>query len=342
LGTLILILKHFKMKRQLNYLPFAIALILLCGCASSSSENVKGFSMTILVSDKLGSSRTDKLPDDIIDLSLTISSTSCPKMVYKPEPVLKRVSDKKIELSLKSEIDGGFAANMSNKKVINRAINRHLQSIQIGVDFSLENDKNIDFQNSIKSFIEAQRKSKIYCFSRSYGDTIFYGQKVFSDLSSLRNAIGQFLCEDPTITSFLIIYNPPEVASQTTTVHFDEIRQANEEAKEDYDKLIQVETELKSYSEEHGNDYRPLYELAKNSIYGKREHHIAFEFLAEAVEIAIENGETQKLKIDIGTDLAKGKSNGIWKLANGHDHDWRPLMEALSDGGSKELRHHND
>ena len=324
--------------KQLLLFLMTIATIILFGGCPGNTGTPKSFPMTILVSDRIVNNKTDKIPEEIITFCLPISSKYCPKSIYTPDPLLKRVSEDKMELSLKTNIEAGFAGNPSNKNLIESNINKHLKELPIGENFSLPNESDIDYVGTIRSFITEHKNAKYFCFSKIYSDSLFCGQKIFSDFDTLKTAVAQALCEHPS-ASIIIIYNPPQSSPDEEIKHLRELQKENEEAINDPKKIDQVKHELQEYSSSNPNDYRPIYELVKNSIYGKEEHHIAFRFLNEAVDIAIDNGEAANLKADIGNDLAKGKENDIWKLAHGHEHDWKPIMEALSTNNAEKLQH---
>lgn len=86
---------------------------------------------------------------------------------------------------------------------------------------------------------------------------------------------------------------------------------------------------------EDPTDYRPFFELTKASIFGKKGHHASFSNLIEAAEIAIKNGESKQLLLDLGKDHAAFK-----KLTD--HHEWEMIMEALTANDASKLKHHDE
>lgn len=198
------------MKKTIYYSLIIVAIILFNRCGNDS-ENIKNYRLAILVSDKLGNNPSDKLPESIIDLCLPFEIDNCSDY-FIAEPILSRISDKNIELLLETKIEG-FAVNKSNKNVIKREINKHLQETQMGSDLCNPNKDSVDFLSAIKKYIETHKTSNILCFSYNNLDSLFLGYKNFSDIESIRKELGQILCKLPT-SSIIIIYNPPSIVKK--------------------------------------------------------------------------------------------------------------------------------
>lgn len=74
-------------------------------------------------------------------------------------------------------------------------------------------------------------------------------------------------------------------------------------------------------------DYRFTYERAKLAVYGMKNHDEAFSPLYHAAEIAIANGDADKMLQALETDAGEGRP--LHKLSHGHT-EWTTLINALT------------
>lgn len=79
-------------------------------------------------------------------------------------------------------------------------------------------------------------------------------------------------------------------------------------------------------------DYRFTYERAKLAVYGTHKHDEAFYHLYSAAEIAIENGDADKMLTALDSDSIEG--GPLHKLKHGHDkreedYQWSSILNAL-------------
>jgi hypothetical protein len=163
--------------------------------SSCSDKPRKDFNLTIVVSDVLGGDENAPLPDEIIALCMPLQA--CEQHNFVPNPVLHRLGfgpDK--ELSLETKIEGGFAGNENNVKLITREINSHLSSLTVGETFS-QPDPNVDLQASLQEFKSSMAVNTIpvYFSSRGTAYATEDGDRIYTSIDSVRMAIVNQLCQ---------------------------------------------------------------------------------------------------------------------------------------------------
>jgi hypothetical protein len=298
--------------------------------SSCSDKPRKDFNLTIVVSDALGDNEDAPLPDEIIRLCMPLKA--CEKHNLVPKPVLHRLGfGPDEELSLETKIEGGFAGNENNVKLITREINSHLTSLKVGETFSRP-APNVDLQASLQEFKSSMAVNTIpvYFSSRGTAYSTEDGDRIYSSIDSVRMAIVNQLCQSSgyrvVVFYELSLVNEHEEPEDETFVNndrvLDELHDKNIGAKGHEEDLEEVAREIKE--KDDPDDYRFTYELVKNRIYGKH-HHEAFELLAKAAEIAIDNGQALYLLDRIEDE----KDKDLWKLSHGHASQWHPIVEAL-------------
>ena len=171
----------------------------------------------------------------------------------------------------------------------------------------------------------------------------------------------------PQLTSCIIIYKPGTLVSETASISPTSIPSAGGETKnptpspptdlpqppqshDDADKLYDqlsldvrqaiagqinkkaVHAKLAKAQAEMTWDYRFTYERAKLAVYGTQKHDEAFYHLYRAAEIAIENGEADKMLKAVENDSSE--EGPLHKLKHGHDkheeeYQMSTILEAL-------------
>lgn len=91
----------------------------------------------------------------------------------------------------------------------------------------------------------------------------------------------------------------------------------------------QLDDQLKRAETQFPHDYRFPYLRAGLAVYGREEHHQAFDLLFHAAEIAIVNHDTVAMLSDLAEDAHEG--GRLHKLSHGHQ-EWLTLMNALRTG----------
>ena len=318
------------------------ALLVLPGC--SSKEN-KEFKLTIVVADRLGDSSSESLPQELVDLCLPI--TDCATLNLIPKPTLVRLGfGEASHKSLSAKIKKRFAGNLKNPRLLKREIEKHLQTISIGEMYAQPNPST-NLRATFNSFLEtipSQAFVILYGVTSSSGRD--YGYPIVNTIDSVRSAIGKELCEKG-LKQVFVFMNPPLAPPRLTPISLEEeaalqeLARRNEEAGKIQDEkirqveLMRVYTELEEKSKRNPQNWRIIYELMKNKIYGKY-HHEAFDLLKQAAAVAIETGEARYL-LDL---IEEEKDGALWKLSHGHDHDWGKIMKALTRKDASVLEEH--
>jgi hypothetical protein len=94
----------------------------------------------------------------------------------------------------------------------------------------------------------------------------------------------------------------------------------------DQTKKKSTQAKLAKAQAEYSWDFRFTYERAKLAVYGTASHDEAFYHLYRAAEIAIENGDQEKMLQALQND--SGEEGSFHKLSHGHQQ-WTTLFQAL-------------
>jgi len=105
-----------------------------------------------------------------------------------------------------------------------------------------------------------------------------------------------------------------------------------ENAVNDPAKKKAVRAQLAKAQAEFTWDYRFSYERAKLAVYGKAHHDEAFYHLFRAAEIAINNGDADRMQQALQTD-----SSGAFYNLTDHE-EWQTIINALSTKSSEMVR----
>lgn len=333
--------------KHLSIVAVALLSLLLSSC--TTNKEPKEISFTVVVADKIGSNKSDKLPDTILKLCQILED--CGKSNFVPAPTLKRIGVDGAELSLKTKLTGGVGGNKNNPNLIRRQIDAHLRAIEITNNFAIPNGSGIDLEAALGSYIGTVGNStKIYYFSDNQSGDSYKGNKIFNDLDSLRSTITKQLCEEPP-APILIVINPltttitagatpsetpnPGDTSKNAGV-IEALHTMNVNAGHDPVKLRDADREIMKSMD--ASNYRFTYERVKNRIYGQQ-HHEAFDLLKEAAKIAIKNNEAREMLHEIERD----EDGDLWKLSHGHRSQWNMIIDALNDNNEEALHkpHHS-
>lgn len=333
----------------------------LGGCGGSKPP--REFNLLIVVTDKLGNRKTDKLPEEVIKLCLPL--TECESANLVPKPKLYRLgSDNHDEQSLETRIDGGFAGNPKNVNLIRGRIEKHLATERVGDAFARENPVGFDAGGAVDGYIATLGKQTLPLILSPNGveqDT-YKSIRVLATIDSVRARILEEVCEG-RVASAVVFLDPPLDHQPVGTIepprshdgseasdgrqplgddrgrrgHSGSVPSRDEvlvELGEENAKAAKIQEAAKraqalgAIAQEiedasDETDYRFRYELVKNRVYGK--HHVeAFEYLTEAARIAIEQGQSEYL-LD---RMAEDKENVLWRLAHGHQQ-WHEIEDAL-------------
>jgi hypothetical protein len=304
----------------------------------------KDFSLTIVVAERLGESKSGRLPSEVIELCLPIQE--CSRFDLIPRPSLQRLgSDPPANRSLETHIDAGFAGDRTNLALIRRRIEAHLCVEEIGSAFTTPNDPAVDLNvaltNQLASIEKLKHAVPIIFLSTGAAESKYHEASVYSDIGEIRGRIAKELCEGD-VSSAIIFFNPPLSATPQVGVTVasvsSEIEARNvtiERTKEGPQRAALVKQIVVEYRPRVADDPIALYSLSKTIIYG-REHHEAFEMLEQAARLAIRQGKAailyDRMVADIENDLKKDRADRtIWRLTTSdHKHHWLPIVEALT------------
>lgn len=100
--------------------------------------------------------------------------------------------------------------------------------------------------------------------------------------------------------------------------------------------LLRLDADLKLAEQEHPLDFRFSYERAKLVVFGRRDHHEAFQRLRRAAEKAIETERSGHMLEMLRADGAR--AGPFWKLSRGHS-EWNRILQALEQGNRDQLWH---
>ncbi|GEM_PF-4255200 len=317
----------------------------LIGCPPQLQK--KEFDLTIIVADRLGVNKSEKLPQRVIDLCLPIEG--CGTFLLVPKPKLRPLGqDESTAMSLEAKVSGGFSGDPNNPNLITRTIQRTLEETEIGEMFTVHNDH--DMRSVFEMELEAARSEAVilYLPGGSHEKTI-KGFKVYNTVDSVRLAIIEEICNKKSTSSVVLFYGAPTAKRipPPPVTHTGETP-SPENADRDYQEFIQwrdahthtpsdISKQLEALEERHGHDYRFTLERVRVSIYGFHDHPLAFKFLRVSAEKAIKNGRAKEL-LDILKDQESDRVKGFWKLAT-HPHDWNPIIEALQEENTNDLYH---
>ncbi len=336
-------LRHFSKKSYTAFFNITVLLLILVFGGCASKEN-KDFNLTIVVSQKLGESSHEKLPQDIIELCFPIDD--CSKYNFIPKPTLYRLGfEQETEKSLITPLEKRFAGNLKNPKLLKREIEKYLSTQTIGEVFSLSNPA-INLKSQFEAYLaNLSSHTLIIFYSENNQQAKKYNVPVFNTIDDIRDTISQELC-DKGVKKVVVFLDPPlsDAAPQFKNITQDdhtlqEIIEMNKTASQIKDEIKRKEAlEKVAYViQKTGNpqNWRFVYELMKNRIYGK-EHHEAFDLLKKAVIIAIEHNQGKYL-----LDLIEEEKDGeLRKLSRGHKQEWEKILMALKESDTSLLHAH--
>ena len=322
-----------KVRRFLRLLLAVIpAVAVLTGCDSNVT---KDFSLTIITSEELGDKATRHLPQEVIDLAMPIED--CSEVTLVPHSTLYRLGrDRSTEMTLETTVEGGFAGDRTNLRLIRREMQKQLSAQEVSEVFVEPADGLIDLTSALESYLSTIGSESLGIFygNSSSADGRYEGIKSASSVSGVRSLIADELCEGDA--SVFVFLDPPleidpgvetRIAQQTDSIleQLDSINRAAGELTDDderHEALEAARSEIERSSV--GTDYRFAYELMKNRIYGE-EHHEAFDLLMEAARIAVAQDQAAYLLDRINGE----KDTDLWALSHGHPEDWNPIIELL-------------
>ncbi len=105
---------------------------------------------------------------------------------------------------------------------------------------------------------------------------------------------------------------------------FDEIKAGNEQAKSNPEELEKIGGEIEKSLKRYPNDYRWVYELAKNKAYLNQSNE-AFDALKRAAIVAIDNQFTDAM----ASALSKDSQSIFQEISSNKKENWQQLMNAL-------------
>ena len=333
--------KHKPVHKMLNLLALSVfSLAFIYGCGTKERTD---FPMTIVVSEKLGNTADATLPEYIIPLAMPIET--CEKALPVPEITLFRLGYPSSKTTIDNNIKSSFAGNKNNPKLIRRNLTEKLATMEIGQPFAV--DILIDPQAELRAMLNelGEDATVIFYFRSGKTDHDYQGVTTVSALAGVKKALAATVCG--TELSPLYIFIDPPVKNNTISKRASndpiivQIDAENEKLKTIKDKKVKRaqadHLEKLIRANQDPSDYRFVYELVKNRIYGE-EHHEAFELLEQAARIAITNGEARYL-----LDRIKGDQNTVLrKLSRGHGKKWNNILHALEENDIDKLGGHQE
>ena len=325
--------------------------VLSSGCTESNPP--KEFDMAIVAADAIGESKNSKLPRDLVDLSLPL--LGCKTATFVPKPSVERLGlDPATRLSLETRIDGGFAGDRTNPRLIKRRIEEHLSALEIGQNLAGPQKAGIDLNAALNARLGRVGKQTLPLILSS-GDASgaqYRGVAIYSDVNELRKRLTRALC-DGNATSAVIFLNPPLNAPKalpppppppppppTDTVPVppslsEEIESRNKAIGAEREGTIRREEAreaVRGYRPKVGDDPLALYALSRTVIYGG-EHHEAFDLLEQAARVAIRQNRAAELVAVINRDMDRDRQldrsdRTVWRLST--HTQWLPIIRALA------------
>ncbi|HUI29363.1 MAG TPA: hypothetical protein VLX91_04025 [Candidatus Acidoferrales bacterium] len=194
------------MKKETNVsILFCISMMLMFMGCSGLNKPPKELNLVIVVADRLGSEKTDIIPDKIRQLCFPIG---CEQYNILPIPRLHRLGyDRSSDLSLETVIEEGAAGNKANINFLTNKVKRHLANVEIGESFSKENDKNIDIKRAYDEYLSAVDTSSMAILT-SNESLKNIGMKIFTDVDSVRAWIAALICNQD-YSSITLFVEPP-------------------------------------------------------------------------------------------------------------------------------------
>lgn len=333
-----------------------ISTIFFSGCAKPRQYvETEIFPLTIIVTHKLGTNASDKIPEEIIDLCLIIESEICPGTAFVPDVHLVRIDlEDPTELPLKagkswvSGLQNFFKAQTT--EMMRRNIKISLGDKEIGENFS-KPDSPPDFSlKALSEYVKPMKDERMFIFQKGLNITslVIAGKSipVRNNLQSIRDEMANDICGEyhsGLLPSYSIIYNLRNIEIEELTKgyipkqpRYMPVEPTADEAFRDFLKWLdggsymptEIAQKLEPLELNYPHDYRFTLELVRASIYGKLWHSVAFGYLLVAADKAIRNGKAANMLRDLNRDK-DNKYDGFWKLAHGHDHEWSTIIEAL-------------
>jgi len=328
---------------------------------------VRQYPLTLALSEPLGPAGTP-LPEDIKPMLMPLKAERCPKYLFLPEVKLVRLDlqgAQPEELKLpraqnKIQIAAGKPADPERERLERE---RAVEEQMISATMARPRGNEAVAQQGIQRFLGSPTDHRLFTFGLQQATSDESGEaKITSvhDFGDLSKAIGAALCDKPGAPpldhppTFVILYRQDALPGESTPAPIVEVtdnpappsvQEANElfaQLSKEVEEAIAgrankkaVHARLAKAQAEMTWDYRFAYERAKLAVYGTHNHDEAFNHLARAAEIAIENGNADDMASRLAIDAEEG--GVLHRLSHGHS-EWSAIRNALATGNAGIVR----
>ena len=202
----------------------------LTSCVNVKNKKaIKDFQLNIILTDKIGQSPQDKLPEDIIRMVMPLEPAGCPKVAYLPKVEIIRYGLNK-GYSVKLNTDAMnwrifFQKFYGNTGVETRKsnINKAMEKFSIGDTLSKVNSENVNSSQFFEKITNSGTEDKYLIFKKGFNGTkytITSGElPVFTNIDTLLYELGKLLCESTSEPNkkLVILYDPAILAGTIVT-----------------------------------------------------------------------------------------------------------------------------
>jgi hypothetical protein len=346
-------------------------LLLSCTAGGSKDLPVQHFSLSIAFSEPLGDSGAP-LPDDIKALLKPIQPKNCSSFLFVPDASFVRldlldVKPETLDLGKdQNEVERRLGKALAPEKA--RTVReKGLAAQKISTLMSQAKGSDNTTAENLRKLLATAGNQYVFttdATKRALGTTLSINKLIIArDLGDLIAKMGLAFCaksgDKPAPMASLIVYRPGEVVTETPPASSNSPSPTNVSigtpptpgtSKEDADALLNqlsaeaqqaavnsekrqaVQAKLAKAQAEFTWDYRFSYERAKLAVYGKAHHDEAFYHLFRAAEIAIKNGDADRMIQALQND-----GSGVFHPLTDHS-EWQTINNALKTKNSEMVR----
>lgn len=299
------------------------ALLFLGGCNDNQNRQ---YSLNLLVSEPIGLTANDTLPEYIIQLALPYGI--CGDVFYIPKTTLERLGVEKSATNLETSIKTVPVGDQFDINQIEQQARAKLETLIIGEAFASPTQEGLDLRSQYKSILgEKSAKAAVLVFSKKISMSEFKGNKVYHNLDSLRFAIAQMVCEGG-VSSVKVLLEPfwEKINARPKLVT----------------NLSELEAAIEIIEEHPADTWEELYDASKPFILTEDEHAYghpsAYCYIVRAAQKAIKTNTSQKMYDQMSLDCpGQSIDNDICRLKVGHEKFWNAVRGALLEKNSEEL-----
>jgi len=189
------------------------AVICLCSC---SDKAVKNFSLTFIVTEKIGNDKNEKYPDFYAKMCTPITTGKNIEYNYVPGAILvKRLDIENCTVKL-SIVADEKKSNVSNLNYRRNMVTKFFDENTIGYQLCLESGSRYEKKESILSYVSSLgKKNRVFYYSANPLNDMCNGEIIYDNIDTLRNAIANYLFSN-SATNVFVIVNPESGKEQIT------------------------------------------------------------------------------------------------------------------------------